>query len=133
MIRKNNLGTIRIEQKIFAQIVINAFVKAKTKSYLATPKLKLLGNYEKKINPNELSQNMLVEMDEDWLYVEFYLVTEFGTSIKETTDAIINDVYKSLQKMFPKLSVKVVIRVVGVKSKNIAPRDIEIVKSYESK
>ena len=56
----------------------------------------------------------------------------FGSSIKKVTESMLNDLEESFKLMFPSQPGKITIKIVGVKSKKIAARDIEVIREYEA-
>ena len=52
--------------------------------------------------------------------------------MKKVTESILNDLEESFKQMFPSQPGKITIKIVGVKSKKIAARDIEVIREYEA-
>ena len=65
------------------------------------------------------------ETDEE-PHIESYEIEEFpGMKVLDALE-------ETFKSMFPSKAGKITIKIVGVKSKNIAPRDIEVVREYEA-
>ena len=69
---------------------------------------------------------MIVRDSEDGVYVEFCIIMSFGASIQQNTQTILDHMETELKLMFPAQPGRILLKVVGVKSKQIAPRDIEV-------
>ena len=129
--RTTNLGTIIINTSIISKEVIKASTKVNESIFFATEKGKLLGS-PKKVGSSELSANILVDEKEGRFNLTLYIIMNFGSSIKKVTESILNDLEESFKQMFPSQPGKITIKIVGVKSKKIAARDIEVIREYEA-
>lgn len=129
--RTTNLGTIIINTSIISKEVIKASTKVNENIFFATEKGKLLGS-PKKVGSSELSANILVDEKEGRFNLTLYIIMNFGSSIKKVTESILNDLEESFKQMFPSQPGKITIKIVGVKSKKIAARDIEVIREYEA-
>lgn len=129
--RTTNLGTIIINTSIISKEVIKASTKVNENIFFATEKGKLLGS-PKKVGSSELSANILVDEKEGRFNLTLYIIMNFGSSIKKVTESILDDLEESFKMMFPSQPGKITIKIVGVKSKKIAARDIEVIREYEA-
>ena len=129
--RTTNLGTIIINTSIISKEVIKVSTKVNESIFFATEKGKLLGS-PKKVGSSELSANILVDEKEGRFNLTLYIIMNFGSSIKKVTESILDDLEESLKLMFPSQPGKITIKIVGVKSKKIAARDIEVIREYEA-
>ena len=129
--RTTNLGTIIINTSIISKEVIKASTKVNESIFFATEKGKLLGS-PKKVGSSELSANILVDEKEGHFNLTLYIIMNFGSSIKKVTESILDDLEESFKLMFPSQPGKITIKIVGVKSKKIAARDIEVIREYEA-
>lgn len=129
--RKNDLGTIKLDDYIFAQIIQTSLLKSGRKAFHASEKGKLLGNQGIKSGIGEISSNIKIHEEGDKYTIEFYIVTLFGASISETTNEILDYIEYEMKGLFPRKGIKLILKIVGTKSKRVAPRDIEIVREYE--
>jgi len=126
-----NLGRIIINPSVISKEILNSATVVNEKLFFATEKGKVIGA-PKKVGLGELSANVKLNQLDGKILVTMYIVMNFGASIKAATDTILNNLEKSINSMFPDQNVIVTIKIVGVKSKNIAPRDIEVSREYES-
>lgn len=126
-----DLGTITINPSVISKEIINAATAVNEKLFFATEKGKLLGA-PKKVGLGELASNIKVGQDGEKMFVTFYVIMNFGASIKNSTDILLDSLQNSIKSMFPKQDNLITIKIVGVKSKNIAPRDIEVSREYET-
>ncbi len=128
--RTTQLGNITINDSVIARIIINSAAKAGKRLYLATEKGKILGNSQR-LGSGELSGNYYFDEKEGRYELTFFAIISFGSSIKNVTEIVLDDLQKQLQTMFPEYGASITIKIVGVKSKNIAERDIEVKREYE--
>ena len=63
--------------------------------------------------------------------MEFQIIITFGASIQRVTEQNLNDLAEQLSKLLPDKGGHLVLRIVGIKSKKIAERSIEVVRDYE--
>lgn len=129
--KTTNLGTITINTNVISREILAATAKVNEKLFLSTEKCKVLGS-PKKVGSGELSSNIYVEEKEGVFNLTFHIVMNFGSSIKNTTEIVLDHLEESFKCMFPKQNGIITIKIVGVKSKNIAPRDIEVTREYEA-
>lgn len=129
--RKNDLGTIKLNDYIFAQIVQNGISKCSGKAFLASEKGKLLGNQGVKAGLGEIASNIKLKDEEDGYTLEFYLVMSFGASISETTRELLDYIEYEMKGMLPDKNGRIVLQIVGIRSKKIAERNIRVVREYE--
>jgi len=130
--RKNNLGTIKLDDYIFAQIIQTSLSKSSGKAFHASEKGKLLGSQGVKSSIGEISSNIRIREEADKYVIEFYVITLFGASIRETTNEILDYIEYEMKGLFPGKGGRLILRIVGIKSKRIAPRNIKVVREYES-
>ena len=129
--KTTNLGTIIINTSVISREILKASVKVNDNIFLATEKCKVLGS-PKKVGSGELAANIVVNQEEDKLNLTFYIIMNFGSSIKKVTESILNDLEETFKAMFPSQAGKLTVKIVGVKSKKIAARDIEVIREYEA-
>ena len=60
----------------------------------------------------------------------FSVIVKFGTSIRSLTDALGDDIANQLEKKLGQKPRQIVIRITGVKSRQIARRNLEVIKRY---
>ena len=129
--KTTSLGTITINTAVISREILFATAKVNEKLFLASEKCKVLGS-PKKVGSGELAANIKVEQTKEEFKLTFYIVMNFGSSIKSTTETVLDYLEESFKAMFPKQNGKIVLKIVGVKSKNVAPRDIEVIREYEA-
>lgn len=129
--RETKLGTIAINDNVIAKAILRSAAPVSNKLFLSTEKGKILGS-PSRISASELSSNVLICESEDRCDVTFYAVTRFGASIKNVTETVLDMLQKEFQNMFPAQRGVLTIKIVGVKSKNIAERNIEVKREYEA-
>lgn len=129
--KTTNLGRIIINPSVISREVRAAATPVKEKMFFATEKGKLVAS-PAKISSGELASNLHIEDTGEKINMTFYIIMSFGSSIKNVTETIFDGLEKSLKTMFPSRDGVITIKIVGVKSKNIAPRDIEVTREYEA-
>ncbi len=77
------------------------------------------------------SDKIFITKEDNVVEVKVPVVVKFGTSIQNTTEEILTCVYDVITK-FPNIQVKkITVTVVGVVSKKLAKRNIEVSKTYD--
>ncbi len=127
----NEKGTIRINRNIFGMLVAEAVGLTDERAYAASDKGKILtGLGGGKPTTGEIADNIRIEERDGQIYLECYIVVNFGASIRNITGAMTEYLKGQLRSMFPGRSGKVKVKVVGVRSRFIAERDIEVEKEW---
>ena len=134
--RDTELGTISVANLFFAQIIADSFKleDCKGKVWPATRKGRQIGS-PAKFNLSEFANAIEVHESEHAgrVDVEFNLIVKFGTSISSICERIADHTADLIEKRHGNRPHQIKIRVVGVKSKQIAKRNLEVVKTYELK
>ena len=125
------LGKIIINPSVVSREVRAAATPVKEKMFFATEKGKLIAA-PPKINSTDLASNMIFEETDEKINLTFYIIMSFGSSIKNVTETIFDGIEQSFRTLFPTKGGTITIKIVGVKSKKIAPRDIEVIREYEA-
>lgn len=132
MERKNEKGTIKINDHIFAKIVGEAISRTGGKAFPASEKGKLLTGIGGSMpGVGELADNLVVCEEQDGsIFLEWYIIMSFGASIHRATKLMLDYAEKELKSMFPGQPGRAVVRIVGVKSRLIAVRDLEVERKW---
>ena len=131
MERINEKGTIKINKHIFGKLVWDAVGLTEGKVFSASEKGKqLTGIGGSRPAPGEIADHMTVHELEGSIDLEFCVILSFGTSIQKNSELILNYMEESLKVMFPNQKGRILMKIVGVKSKQIAPRDIEVERTW---
>ncbi len=131
MIKKTTaLGDITLNESVIAKAIIKSALEAGDRIFPATEKGKIIGTY-KKIGSGDLSGHFEFEEKDNKYKIKFYTVISFGSSIKAVTETVLDALEDRIKTMFPEYGGELVLKIVGVKSKNIAERDIEVKREYE--
>ena len=129
--RTTTLGRIIINPSVISREVRAAATPVKEKVFFATDKGKLIAGPQK-ISSTELASNMIFKETDEKIDLTFYIIMSFGSSIKNITETIFDGIEQSFRSLFPTKGGTITIKIVGVKSKKIAPRDIEVIREYEA-
>lgn len=129
--RDTELGSITLNDAVIARIIIRGIEKAEGKLIPASRKGKPLASGSR-ASVGDVTGHFTVEETEDGLMLSFCGIMLFGASIKKVTDAVTDAIHDELAELFPTRKVTVSLMIVGVKSKQIAERSIEVKKEYEA-
>jgi len=131
--KETELGTISVSNLLFAQIIADSFKLdgCKGKVWPSTKKGKQIGS-DMKFNLSEFANTIEIEEtpDGESMNLEFFVIVKFGTSIRTVCETIVDNVAESIEQKHGKKPGTVKIHVTGVKSKQIAKRNLEVVKHY---
>lgn len=125
--KTTDLGTISINDSVIAKTILKAASNAEGRLFLSTESGKILGYHT-----NDLYGNFIMEEVDETYKITFYVIISFGSSIKMVTDKVLDALQAAMQSMFPEYGGVLTMKIVGVKSKNIAERNIEVKREYES-
>ena len=133
--RTTELGKITVSDLIFAQIIEKSFKlsECRDKVWPANLKGKQIGN-EQKFNLSDFAHEIEVESSSDEINfsLTFNVIIRFGASIKQITNAMSDYISDTILQKQGKRPEMIKIRVVGVKSKQIGKRNVEVVHRYEA-
>lgn len=128
---KTDLGIIKLNDSIIARIILAAIGKTQGKLFLSSERGKILG-VASRVSTGDLMGNFTIEETEGKYKLTFYAVIRFGAGIKNITEVVLEHIEKELKELFPEKSGIICLHIVGVKSKQIAQRDIEVKREYEA-
>ena len=129
--RSTQYGKIKINDTIFAKAVLSAVAKTGGKVLCASERGKILGGIDQKVSTGELTSNIFIRETAESYYLKFFVIMSFGASIKENCTAVLDSLEQQMKIMLPDKQGQIILKIVGVKSKKIAERNIEIVREYE--
>lgn len=131
--KETNLGTITISNLLFAQLIAECFKleSCKNKVWPATKKGRQIGT-DMKFNLSDFASAIEVEEtgEDGCMDITFSVIIKFGTSIGAVCEALANGLADNVQQKHGKRPNQIKIHVVGVKSKQIAKRNLEVIKNY---
>ena len=132
--RENDLGTISVSNLFFAQMIAGSFKTdvCKGKVWPSTKKGRQIGS-PAKFNLSEFANAITVEPSghPGRVNIECSVIVKFGTSISAICEAIADYTAETIEKKQIGKLYKITIHVAGVKSKQIAKRNLEVTKTYE--
>lgn len=132
--RETDLGTISVSNLFFAQIIAGSFKldACKGRVWPATKKGRQIGS-PAKFNLSEFASAIEVEPSgyEGRMNIECSVIVKFGTSISSVCETIADYTAEMVQQKHGGKPYRIIIHVVGVKSKQIAKRNLEVTKTYE--
>lgn len=134
--RETDLGTISISNAIFAQIILDAFEQesCQGKVWPATKRGRQLGGDQM---PSAADYGGYIEAERSFdgktIDLEFSVIIRFGTSIRRVTEALGNFIAEEIREKQGRYPNQIKIRIAGVRSRQIARRNLEVIKSYAAK
>lgn len=131
--RENSIGSIKLDDYIFAQLIRTAVHRTDGKALFASEKGKLLGGQGLNPSIGDVASSIKVTETEGHYELEFYIIMSFGASISQTTADILDYIEYELAGLLPDKGGKITLRIVGVKSKKIAQRDLTVEREFEAK
>ncbi len=123
------LGDITVNDSVIAKAIIRSVQTAGKKLYLSTEQGKLLGSHSR-VSSGDMLDNFNIEEKDEKYHITFYVVLSFGASIKNVTQTVLSALEKEMSAMFPEYGGEITMKIVGIKSKNTAHRDIEVKREY---
>lgn len=129
--KNTKLGKITLSKLYFAQIIAGSLQQPSCadKVWASTKRGRLIGAGAK-LNLSDLASHIEIEQSEAGYALEFSVITKFGASIRQISDLLADDIAERLQTEQGEKPAQIKIRIAGVKSKQIARREVEVVKSY---
>lgn len=132
--RETDLGTISVSNLFFAQIIAGSFKldECKGKVWPSTRKGRQIGS-PAKFNLSEFASTIEVEESEQpgRMNIDCSIIVKFGASISAVCETIADYTAEMVEKKHCGRPYKITIHVAGVKSKQIAKRNLEVTKTYE--
>ncbi len=132
--RENELGTISVSNIFFAQIIADSFNQEScaNKVWPATKKGRQIGS-DAKFSISDFAGAIEIEpsLNGDNVDIEFSIIVKFGTSIRSLTDVLSDYIADTILQKQNKRPNQIKIRITGVKSRQIARRNLEVIKRYE--
>lgn len=129
--RTTEYGNVKLNDNIFAKAVLAAVGRTDGRAFCASERGKILGGIDQKVSTSELSSNIFIKETEKRYVLKFFIIMTFGASIKDNCKVILDSVERQMKTMLPDKGCRIVLKIVGVKSKKVAARNIEMVREYE--
>lgn len=131
--KDTELGEIAVSDIMFAQVISECF-KSETclgRVFPATKKGRQIGS-DQKYSISEFASHIETEKSFDGESVDltFSVIVKFGTSIRSLTDVLGDDIAEKIQQKLGQKPRQITIRITGVKSRQIARRNLEVIKRY---
>lgn len=133
--KSTELGKITISNVIFAEIIDEGFrlEKCAGKIWPATKRGRQIGN-DLKYSVTDLANNIEVAkgLNSEGIDIEFSTIIKFGAGISSVTDTLCDYIVDTMKDRHNKSVNTIKVRITGIKSKQIARRDLEVIKRYET-
>lgn len=131
--KETKLGTISVSNVLFAQIIGESFTKEYSldRVWPATKRGRQIGS-DAKFSLTDFANHIDAERSADGedFELEFSIIIKFGTSIRSISERLADDIAEALEEKTGKKPSQIKIRIAGVKSKQIAKRNLEFIKQY---
>lgn len=122
---ENNLGKILFDEKIIANIIRKTIDGFNGKVMLSGSKGRIKKTTEKAKHSDD-SSFMNMKKTDDAYTIDVYVVLKFGTSIRKTSNDMINIIRDQVQNITGMKVQKVRVIITGMLSKNFTKRHIEV-------
>ncbi len=122
---ETELGEISVDKKYFAQKIMSVLMQIRWRGKFlpANNRPKLLSE-DKKPSFESFADVLELSKIDDGIHIVIPLIADFGMPLRSNTSDLIRDIYLEFGKM--KMSItKITVHIVGVKSKQVAPRNIK--------
>lgn len=129
--RRTSLGTVTVNDNVIAKIILRAVEKSDGKLLLSSERGRILG-VASRVGVGDILGNFQIQEKENKYFLKFSGIIRFGSSIKNVTENVLDLVQEEMQQFFPTQGGEIILHIVGVKSKQIAERDIEVKREYEA-
>ncbi len=129
--RRTRLGTVTVNDNVIAKIILRAVEKSDGKLLLSSERGRILG-VASRVGVGDILGNFQIQEKENKYFLKFSGIIRFGSSIKNVTENVLDLVQEEMQQFFPTQGGEIILHIVGVKSKQIAERDIEVKREYEA-
>lgn len=122
---ETELGEISVDKKFFAQKIMSVLMQIRWRGRFmpANSKSKLLSE-ENKPSFESFADVLELSKINDGIYISIPLIADFGMPLRSNASDLIRDIYIEFGKMKMPIT-KLTLHIVGVKSKQIAPRNIK--------
>lgn len=131
--KTTELGKITVLNTFFARLIMKSLKqdRFRGKVWPASSKgRRFIG--DQKVNLYELAREIKAGPSSEGggLDLEFSVVIRFGAGIAELTDAISDDIASMIEEKSGSKPHCIKIKIVGIKSRQIVKRDMEVIKKY---
>lgn len=131
--KETNLGTITVSNLLFAQIIAESFrlEPCEGRVWPATKRGKQIGS-DQKFSLSEFAGciEAVASFNGESADLSFSIIVKFGVSIRRITDVIGDYVAERVCEKLGKKPSQITIRIAGVKSRQVARRNLEVIKRY---
>ena len=128
---RTSLGLITVNDNVIAKIILRAAEKAEGRLLLSSEKGRVLG-VASRVGVGDVLGNFSIRAEDDRYVLRFSGVILFGSSIRWVSETVLDAVAEELRSFFPHHGGRIILHIVGIKSKQIAMRDIEVMREYEA-
>ena len=128
---RTSLGLITVNDNVIAKIILRAAEKAEGRLLLSSEKGRVLG-VASRVGVGDVLGNFSIRAEEGRYILRFSGVILFGSSIRWVSETVLDAVAEEMKSFFPQYGGEVILHIVGIKSRQIAMRDIEVKREYEA-
>ena len=131
VIANTEIGNININNYAIEKIVIGNILKKKNIITPTNKRGKVIAVKGIRIKPSDYVSAVEIIEYEDKLFIKMYFVIEFGASINKETNKIFDMIEKDFESLGIQKPTQITAKITGVKSKQIAKRELEVVRRNE--
>jgi uncharacterized alkaline shock family protein YloU len=131
VIANTEIGNININNYAIEKIVIGNILKKKNIITPTNKRGKVIAVKGIRIKPSDYVSAVEIIEYEDKLFIKMYFVIEFGASINKETNKIFDMIEKDFEAIGIQKPTQITAKITGVKSKQIAKRELEVVRRNE--
>ena len=131
VIANTEIGNININNYAIEKIVIGNILKKKNIITPTNKRGKVIAVKGIRIKPSDYVSAVEIIEYEDKLFIKMYFVIEFGASINKETNKIFDMIEKDFESIGIQKPTQITAKITGVKSKQIAKRELEVVRRNE--
>ncbi|NLY81586.1 MAG: hypothetical protein GX078_02240 [Clostridiales bacterium] len=131
IVNNNEYGEISINNSAIEKIVINNLLKMKYAFFPTNKRGKLIMTKGLRTKITDYVGAVEVSEYQGRLFIKIYYIIKFGESITLESNKLFDLIEKDLTNIGLKLPEQIIAKITGVMSKNIAKRELEVVRRNE--
>lgn len=128
---ETEIGKIKISENILGQLAKRTIECVQGDAWLCNEKARIIDdNLNMFLSTSIYSQSVTYTIKNDRLYFKLFIICDFGKSLNQITERMIKQLEKDIPKIFQEDLAEIKVVVKGIKSKEIAKKNIEFTEKY---